>query len=254
MAARQDFDRVLAEQPELQEALINRALAWMGAGEERRALADLDEVLQQGTPYVRVWFLRATLRQRLGDSAGAQADRAEGLRRRPTDELSWLARGQERLAEKPEGACADFSEALGLNPRSRTALRNQAHLLSEKLRRPTEALAVLDRLLALDPADLSVRALRGVVLARLGQRQQSHAEASKCLGRPLPAGILHQIASIYALTSRTHTEDRELALHLLATAIAQGVERHRLEADPDLEPLRELPAFQQLLAHAHAAK
>ena len=36
------------------------------------------------------------------------ADRAEGLRRQPADELSWVSRGLARLPGDPKGALADF--------------------------------------------------------------------------------------------------------------------------------------------------
>ena len=55
--------------------------------------------------------------KRLGDKKGAQRDRAVGLRERPTDDRSWLARGLARLPDL-EAALADFREAYKLNPRS----------------------------------------------------------------------------------------------------------------------------------------
>src|SRR5262249_27733378 len=65
-----DLDRVVARWPDMAEARINRALARLGLGREREALADLGAALEWPAPYTRVYFLRAQLRERLGDRAG----------------------------------------------------------------------------------------------------------------------------------------------------------------------------------------
>jgi tetratricopeptide (TPR) repeat protein len=251
-AAHADFDRVLQDMPEMTEALINRALASLALGHDQDALADLGLALDRGTPYTRVYLIRAEVRRRLGDSAGAQRDLQEGLRRQPRDELSYLARGQARLESDPRGALADYSEALRLNPRSLPALRNQAHVLAERLRQPEDAVAVLDKLLQLAPSEVAARAARGVLLARLGKRGEAHREAVTCLAAAPGPVTLYQLAGIYALTSPNHPEDRADALHLLAAAWIQGQGLEHAAHDTDLAPLRSLPEFQQLLERMRA--
>src|SRR5262249_57575027 len=86
-----------------------------------------------------------------GDAKGAKEGRETGLRLEPQDELSFVVRGSARLPADPKGALADFDGALGLNPRSLHALQNKANALSEFLRRPADAIEVLDRLLQLYP-------------------------------------------------------------------------------------------------------
>src|SRR5262249_7521953 len=154
----------------------------MGLGDDHAALADLDHALGRGAPYTRIYFIRATVRARLGDAAGAARDRQEGLRRRPADEQSWLARGAAPVAGDAEGALADFEAALELTPRSRDGLRNKAYVLSERLGRNEEAVAVLGRLVRLDPDFVRGRGDRGVLLARLGRRKEALADARGCLG------------------------------------------------------------------------
>jgi eukaryotic-like serine/threonine-protein kinase len=251
-SAREDFERALQDQPEMTEAEINRALACLALGQDQQALADLSLALEQGTPYTRVYLIRAEVRRRLGDLAGAQRDQEEGLRQQPRDELSYLARGQARLGTDPKGALADYTAALRLNPRSLPALRNQAHVLAETLRQPADAVAVLDRLLQLAPGELPARASRGVLLARLGKRDQAHRDAETCLAAAPGPPTLYQLAGIYALTSRTHPQDRAEALHLLAGAWIQGKGLDHAPRDPDLDPLRPLPEFQQLLERMRA--
>src|SRR5262249_16831523 len=95
--ARVDFDRVIALRPDMVEAYINRALARIGLGELPGAIAALDRALEHADAPVRALFIRAMARGRLGDREGAARDRAEGLRRRPDDELSWVVHGIARL-------------------------------------------------------------------------------------------------------------------------------------------------------------
>src|SRR5438128_651047 len=89
----------------------------LGAAHGRRAQSALTRALEAGLPIPRIDFLRAQARSLAGDVRGAEADRAEGLRRDPTDELSWIARGVARIAAEPAGAISDFDAALKLNPR-----------------------------------------------------------------------------------------------------------------------------------------
>src|SRR5262249_57485947 len=103
-----------------------------------------------------------------GDTDGARRDHEEGLRREPADEPSWNARGVARLETDPKGALADFECALKLVPRSRAALQNKAHVLAEKLDRPEEAVAALDRALALYPDHVPALSRRALPHPPLG--------------------------------------------------------------------------------------
>src|SRR5262249_56590479 len=91
-AAAADFDQSVRRQPDLLEARVNRALARIGLEQYQAALDDLDFALEHEAPYTRIYFIRATVRARMGDREGAARDRQEGLRRQPTDEQSRLAR------------------------------------------------------------------------------------------------------------------------------------------------------------------
>jgi tetratricopeptide (TPR) repeat protein len=212
----------------------------------------LTHALEAGFPQTRVYFIRAVVRAEAGDRQGAESDRKEGLRQRPTDELSWIARGLARLASDPKGALADLDEALELNPNSRTALEDKAHVLSERLGRVEEAVEFLDRAIALYPDHVLAQAGRGVLLARLGRRDAALRDAEAALRldpRPL---ILYQVAGIYALTSRQNGDDRQEAFRLLAAALRQGFGFDLLASDPDLAPIRSLPEFRRLVEAAKA--
>jgi tetratricopeptide (TPR) repeat protein len=243
-----DFDQAVRRMPDLLEARVNRGLARMNLGQHKAALEDLDRALEGGAPYTRIFFIRAAVRARLGDREGADRDRREGLRRRPTDEQSWLARGVARLAGDARGALADFEAALAQNPRSRDGLRNKAYVLAEKLGRKEEAVTVLDRLVQLYPDFVRGRGDRGVLQARLGWRPQALADARGCLERSNQPFTHYQVAGIYALTSRQESGDRDAALRHLSIALRRGEGADLLDADHDLDPIRNDPEFRRLAA------
>ena len=247
-AARHDFDEVLRMRSDLTVALVNRALARAGLGDDLGAVADLTEARERGVPDTRVHFLLAEARDRLGDHAGARRDREEGLRRTPTDAESWVARGLARLPADPAGSLADFESALRLDPHSRSALQNRAMVLSECLGRTQEAVATLDRALTLDPGFVPARVGRGVLLARLGRREDAIRDAEEALRHDTSADTVYRVACIFALTSRVAPDDRARAFGMLTTALSQRSSWAEIaRTDPDLNPLRDDVNFQELL-------
>jgi tetratricopeptide (TPR) repeat protein len=217
------------------------------------AVADLTRALELGAAPTHVYFLRAAAKERAGDQDGAKHDRAEGLRRPAVDEMDWLTRGYARINADPQAALADFDEALKLNARSLAALQNKAHILS-KLGRNQDAARVLDMVVETHPDFVPGRAGRGVIRARLGQREAAHKDAVDCLARDNQPLTLYQLAGIYALTSQKHPDDRAQAFRLLSVALQKGVGFDLLETDRDLDPIRPSPEFQRLVEAARAIR
>jgi serine/threonine protein kinase/lipoprotein NlpI len=243
-----DFDQVIALRPDMVEAYINRALARMGVGDFTGAVADLNHALEHRDAPVRALFLRARARERLNDREGAARDRAEGLRRQPSDELSWVVRGLARLADDPRGALADFDAALRLNARSKPALQNKAHVLAERLGRTAEAVQALSKAVFYYPDFVEALAARGVYQARLGRRDAALADAQAALALSDQAGTIYQVAGIYALTSKQDPGDRREALRLMTLALQKDPSWLQvIPRDPELDPMRNRPEFQQLL-------
>jgi serine/threonine protein kinase/tetratricopeptide (TPR) repeat protein len=245
-----DFDRVISLRPDCADAYLNRALAKEGMERYAEALSDLTAALQLGTPRTRVYFMRAYARRKAGDVEGARRDLEEGLRRAPADEKSWIARGVARIDEDPQGALADFNQALSLNPSSVDALQDKAHVLAEKLGRNEEAVRVLSQSVALNPDYVPARAGRGVLLARLGRRAQALDDAQESLLLDARPPNLYQVACVYALTARQHPEDRVQALQLLSSALRSGFGLDLVDGDRDLDPIRKEPEFRRLVQAA----
>jgi eukaryotic-like serine/threonine-protein kinase len=249
--ARAEFDRVVELRPDLATAYINRALARLGLKDFRGAVGDLTRALEFKDAPTRALFLRARTRDALGDKAEASRDRAEGLRREPTDAVSWVVRGLARLPGDPRAALADFDAALALNPRFVSALQNKANVLSEHLGRVEEAIRVLDAAVKLNPGYVKALAGRGVLRARLGRREDALRDAQAALAVDDGALTLYQVAGLYALTSRQDPDDRPEALRLMASALRKDPSWLKVvPVDPDLAPVRDRPEFQELLRAA----
>ncbi len=254
-AARADFDSVIALRPDMVEAYINRSVARMGVGDFAGAVADLDRAHEHPDAPVQALFRRAAARERLGDRDGAARDRAEGLRHRPVDEVSWILHGLARLNNDPKGALSDFDAALSVNPRSKSALENKAFVLAELLGRPEEAIRVYGLTLLHHPDDVKAVGPRGVYHARLGRREAALEDARSALAlveraatQQEQAFTIYQVAGIYALTSRQQAEDRREALRLLAIALRKDPSWLRqLPGDHDFDAIRDRPEFLELL-------
>jgi eukaryotic-like serine/threonine-protein kinase len=245
-----DFGQAIRLQPRSAEAFINRGIAQTESGNYAAAIADLGHALEIDASLTRVYFLRATAREGAGDLEGASQDREAARREEPTDELSWIDRGRARVDTDPRGALADFDKALELNPRALPALQNKAHVLAEKLQQPEAAVRVLDQAIALYPGFVPARIGRGVVLARLGKRQEALDDARESLARDNKPVTYYQAANIYALTSRQNPEDQFQAFPLLSIALRNGFGLDLIDQDPDLDAIRNHAEFIRLVRAA----
>jgi serine/threonine protein kinase/Flp pilus assembly protein TadD len=250
--ARDDYARALELDPTAAEAYVLRAEVCEALGDRAGAIADYTRALETGAAPARVYFKRAAAKVLTGDRAGAAADRAAGFKVAAADELSWVARAENRWLEDPKGALADVDEALKLNPWSAVALQMKAAILSEGLNRPAEALAVLNRAVEFHPDNVPVRAGRGVLLARAGKRDDALRDAKEALRRDTRPPNLYQVGCIYALTAKTHPEDRREALPLLWGGLKAGFALDIVDTDTDLAALRDDQDFKDLVRDARA--
>jgi serine/threonine protein kinase/Tfp pilus assembly protein PilF len=249
-----DFDQAIRLRPGHGEAYVNRAVARLNDNHGAEAVEDLTRALELGVPAARVQLIRAQAREKAGDRAGAERDRAEALRGAPADEAAWVARGVARVAGAPADALADFDRALDKDPRYLPALENRAHVLAERLGRTEDAVRALDRAIILYPECGRARAARGVLLARLGKREAALQDARGALAVDDSPATLYQVAGVYALTSRQKADDRRETFPLLAAALRQGFGYDLIGTDRDLDPIRDDPRFRQLLEAVSALR
>jgi tetratricopeptide (TPR) repeat protein len=255
--AERDFTRVLELNPDVPEARLNRAIALHRLKDHSGAVRDLDELERAGgeDEFPRLYFVREVAKQGLGDAAGADADRRAGLLCEPRDPTGWVARGEARLRQSPpdsQGALADFETAIALDPIYPKAWQNKAHVLSEHLNKPADAVLALDRAIELHPDYVLARAGRAVLHARIGNSAAARADAGEALARDRSALTCYQAACAYLLTARTEG-DRRKGLDLLREAICndhKGEWVKHMPADPDLSAVRKSQEFKDLMTAA----
>jgi serine/threonine protein kinase/tetratricopeptide (TPR) repeat protein len=249
-AAKADLDRAIELDASFAQAYIARAGVLKALDQPREALADLERVTKCPECPTQVYFLRAELRARLGDREGAADDFARGLKEEPRDEASYFARAIALRERDPKAALADINRALKLNPISPDALQEKAHILSVKLGRHAEAMAVLNRTVELHPDHVPAIAGRGVLLAREGKRTAALRDAEAALRRDRKPPNLYQVGCIFALTSKDEPDDRVRALELLTQALRSGFGLDWVDEDTDLDPLRASPEFKKIVTAA----
>jgi serine/threonine protein kinase/tetratricopeptide (TPR) repeat protein len=214
----------------------------------KEAEGRLTEILRRPGAPVRCYFHRADVRQMLGDKTGAAADRERGFAVEPAadDDTSWVMRGLHRPAGDANPALEDFRRAERINPQSISALKNQANVLSGRLKRPEDGLAALNRLLAVYPELPEARASRAVLLARLGRSQEALTDAEWAKAHTADPLVTYMAAGVYARTG-----DVPEALRLLASALTRGFGFADLATDPELDPIRGRPEFTRLVDAVH---
>lgn len=248
--AEADFTRALELKPGWLPARINRGLVRDSLRRPKDAEGDYRAALSEPACPARVWFLRARVKRLLGDEVGYAADRAEGLKRQPTDGLSYRTRGTWlRAAREFDKALADFDAALKLNPADTDALLHKGIVLADDLHKEADALPVFDRLLELAPDNVDARCSRGVYHARLGHAVEARRDAIDSLKADGSAYRLFQVAGLHAQLAKTDPKAKLEAVQHLARALRAGFNNPELvKSDHDLDPIRAEPAVTKLLA------
>ncbi len=248
-----EFAKAIERTAESTDAYRQRGLARLYIGTEQKleeAEADLTIVIERGDAPLVTHLIRARVREARGDKAGAALDRATASKLTPTTETEFYVRGWSRTDSDPKGALADYDQALAINPRSLVALQNKAHVLADKMKDNDAALVVATRVVELYPEFATAHAGRAVLLARLNRPQEARAEIARARKFAEDAEILYLTACVYARTATTDKERAE-AIDVLRKALREGYSDLRsLTKDPDLDPVRGLKEFQELLQSA----
>lgn len=246
--AEADFSRVIAVEPKMAVAYLNRAVARRQLSRYDAAISDLSDAIELGSAPTRAYFMRSEILKRLGRKAEALKDYQRGLKQEPIDELSFVRRGIALMKTDPPAALRDFQSALEINPFSYAALRNSAFVVGEKLQRPNEAIAFLNRILKFRPESYSDIVSRGVMYARLGKRESAIVDGEESLTLSRDPKTKFQVACIHALTARSEN-DKKVAISLLQESISANEKWARFaKIDHDLDALRAMPEFQDLIS------
>lgn len=259
-AAETDFTSALVIRPSSVEALINRGLARQKNGQLELAEADLTSAIRIEASWPRVYLIRSRVRAKLRDEAGAKTDLEHGLTLPPLSEKDWIARGIALLATDSDAAFTCFEQALQLNPLSRSALRNMAHVISEHRRESEAAMEMLDRIVEISPGHLDDVVSRAVLNARLGRWNDATTEIERVLNVRRDGKTVFQAACVYALLAEgdnggsahvDHEAAANRAIALVAESVSSDPRWLKVAIkDPDLATIRGKKEFRAIVLAA----
>jgi len=262
--ARQMFKRAIALDPAfaqphagLADADIN-LLQWLLVSKDAQpalraeALRASDEALRLDPDLAEGHVSRGNVLSLLGRNAEADQSfrRATALAPGLRDAWYYYARflfSVQRYAEATQA----YEESARLNPDDYDALILQA-MPYERMGEPAKARAArkraldaAERVLRNSPDDVRALYLSGGALITLGERQSGVARLERAVElRPHDFAVLYNTACSFALAG-----DSERALELLDRAVGTGRGfRAWIEQDPDLDSLRSLPRYKEILA------
>jgi eukaryotic-like serine/threonine-protein kinase len=250
--AEADFNEALARRKIFPGGWANRGIARYEQGNYAAAIDDLTTAIDHGLEDPLVYFRRARCYEALKEMDAAKRDRELGARFQLQNAQMLYERGLAHVRlEDYQAAEQDFGEAVRLAPQFIGALRNLAHVQSEKLSNLDDAIATLNRIMEFKPDDPSARISRGVLYARQGKRDEALLDADVVLQRNPRPFELCQAASLYALLAKDDAAMRQKALNYLEKSLAQQPELAALvEPDPDMANLRHDERFIQLIRAA----
>ena len=185
-----DFDRLVALAPTHAEAWVNRGVALQQMGKLAEAVASYDRAIALRPAHLHAWLNRSTALQALGRFAQSLASFDKVLALSPRHAGAWAGRGIALTSlQRLEEALESFDAALEIAPGEPVATERRAVLLEtmkllgdipqgadelqiwqdrsalfQVTQRFPEALAALDKALALDPDNSTALLRKGAVL------------------------------------------------------------------------------------------
>ena len=250
--AEQDFTEAIRLNPRLVAGYVNRHSSLLLHGDTAGALQDLDRAIELQPKSSRLRLIRSRVLRQAGRLKAAQADFDYALQHRPVNADDWVAVALARLQTDPQRALADLQTAETLFGANTTILQSMAHVLSEVLHQPEQAILTLDRLLLIEPGFQKALAGRAVLHARSGNSELAAADIRmiESLSTPPTPESLCQMACASALCCPKQPELQQTALQYLAQAVQRNYGGELLADDPDLEAIRSHPDFAIIVRHS----
>lgn len=199
----------------------------------RRSLKNAPSLLNLGLHY-----------QALRDFAGAADAYSKAIAEKPTSTLYHNRGNCNWVLGKHDEALADLGKALELTPTNFRALLYRSVVYMD-LEQYDRAMVDLNHLIELRPKLASAYSNRGAIYLKRGRYKQAQEDLTQAIGLRENYGIaLYNSACAYALEGQP-----QRAIKRLEQAFATGAEHlHKLaKTDTDLDSLRDLPNFQQLM-------
>lgn len=214
--ALEDFNAVLAQQPDAPTTRYNRSIIFAEAGHHEWAIADLDVVIRQLPENADLYHARAASHRALSNHKAALSDIDQAIKYLPEDPDNFLFRANTRADLKDRtGAIEDYSEAIRLEPAFVGAWYNRA-LTYEEMKDFYPALRDLRKCIELQPDELRFR----MELARIHATLLEFSEAEACYNEMILQWRYVAPLFFYRAQIRVQMEKYEDAINDYSQAIA----------------------------------
>ncbi|HMO16112.1 MAG TPA: protein kinase [Pirellulaceae bacterium] len=240
------FVQAIEIDPNLAAAYFNQALVHERQRQYDQALMAIEQALKIEPETTRYLMIRSRIKRGLGNPTGADHDLNLVKSLEPRTPEDWIMRGIARLNESPDDALSDFRQATRWRSTATTARQNMAHVLSERLGKPEEAIATLTELLNHEPGFTPALSGRAVLYARIGQTQSALADIEACLQLDVTPAINYQIGCVYSLLSAKEPEFAAQAIKYLGRALRPAYGGNIIGNDVDLKPLERNAIFRRM--------
>lgn len=246
--ALQDFTSAVNLAPESIPALLNRHIVHYQLGKMDAALEDLNRAVTLQPASNRLLMNRSNFQRMMGRTEAAQADYELAMKSPPASADDWVVVALARLPQAPQQALLDLTTAANQFGENATILFSLAHVYSEHLHRPEDAVAALNRMIERFPNSQKALSDRSVLHARAGHLDLAlrdiHTLESQTT--PLSGEASYKIGCAYALCSGNDPMLRQPALQMLAQAIRLRYGGNLLADDPDLARVRDTEEFRAI--------
>lgn len=184
---------------------FNRAGAYRKSGDNRRALADLDRVVQRRPRFAKAYYARALTQHDLGSLDDALADMDRYIVLKPKNGSAYYRRAVlRRENDDPDAALADLDKAASLKPDITEVKLMRALARSDKGEQ-AEAKAEIDKLIGASSRNAAAYYARAVVSFRQRQLDATGVDLDKALQ------IRKNFAAAHALRGRVFEERGKIA-------------------------------------------
>lgn len=244
-----DFTACIQHAPEDISGYLNRYAVRAAMGRTEDAMRDLNRAVELQPDSARLRLIRSRELRNAGQLKASREDFDLAMKSSPRTVEDWLSVALAKLQIDPEQALKDLESAETLHGPDTSILQTMAHVLSEHLNRPEDAIRALDRVLQTEPTFQKALGGRSVLHARLGNSELALDDVRQLESlEAVPTGeALYQMACSVALCSRTQKDLQSRAIRLLARSVHQNYGGKYMETDVDLDAIRSLPEFNSIL-------
>lgn len=254
-----DFTTFIRQSQNDVSGYLNRYTVRMAMGRIEEAMHDLNRAIELQPESARLRLIRSRELRNAGKLKAAKDDFDAAMKSHPASIEDWLSVALAKLPTDPAQALKDLESAETLFGADPSILQTMAHVLSEHLQRPKDAIRALDRVLQMEPEFQKALSGRAVLNARLGKVESAIADVERLesLEATLTSEAVYQMACSVALCSKTQSDLKARALSLLARAVHDNYGGELMGEDTDLDAIRDMPEFDiiiknfQLVSNQH---